>query len=89
MDVHNNIYIIGYPSFFYSENIKQYSEAYQNGRDKGKVDKLTLERCFHDIASNENREQNLCSVQLNVTGLEEEFVSNTVEKVRENSLKQN
>jgi hypothetical protein len=56
MDVHNSIYIIGYPSFFYSANIKQYSEAYQNGRDKGKVDKLTLERCFHGIASNENRE---------------------------------
>jgi hypothetical protein len=56
---------------------------------RAEVDELTLERCFHDIASNENREQNLCSVQLNVTGLEEEFVSNTVEKVRENSLKQN
>jgi hypothetical protein len=53
------------------KNIKQYSEAYQNGRDQDKVDELTLERCFHDIACNENREQNLCSVQLNVAGLEE------------------
>lgn len=44
------------------------SEAYQNGREEDKVDELTLERCFHDIASNENREQNLCSVQLNVAG---------------------
>lgn len=47
------------------------SEACQNGRDQDKVDELTSEICFYDIASNDNIEQDLCSVQLNVAGLEE------------------
>lgn len=47
------------------------SEACQNVRDQDKVDELTSERCFYDVASNDNREQNLCSVQLNVAGLEQ------------------
>lgn len=47
------------------------SEACQNGRDQDKADELTSERCFYDIASNDNIEQDLFSVKLNVAGLEE------------------